>query len=208
MSGKDDIATSALDDIEYEFTLKPDADEALGQYILHFHGWVQVWDERELEDRKIAEIDGIRLDLATAHADGYRDDDILELISNDVADFSDVVLHHENCMVDKDLYSEEKVECGCLVFINEIRVDEDYRGHGLGTSLIRRLPSMIDLSDCLLALKAFPLSDEYGQPTDPEKIKRIKHFYEQLGFEHVGGEFMAKDARLCEAMKKRLMGRK
>jgi len=194
--------------VEYEFALKPDADETLGQYILHFHGWVQLWDEGALEERKIAEINGLRLDLATAHADGYMDDNLLELISSDIADFSDVVLHHQNCLVARDLESDEKVECGCLVFINEIRVDEKFRGHGLGSNLIRRLPLMIDVSDCLLALKAFPLADEYGEPTPPEKIQRVKHFYEQLGFEHVGGEFMAKDARLCEAIKKRLMGRK
>jgi GNAT superfamily N-acetyltransferase len=203
-----DKQTSPLEDVEYQFTLKPDADETLGQYILHFYGWVECWDDEAMEERKIAEIDGIRLDLATAHADGYRDDDLLALISNDVADFSDVVLHHQNCQVAKDLESDEKVECGCLIFINEIRVDENYRGHGLGSNLIRRLPSMIDVSDCLLALKAFPLTDEYGKHTEPEEIQRIKHFYEQLGFEHVGGEFMAKDARLCEAMKKRLMARK
>jgi len=208
MSGDHDIQTPALDDIEYEFSLKPDTDETLGQYILHFHGWVQRWDDDALEERKIAEINGLRLDLATAHADGYRDDDLLELISSDVADFSDVVLHHQNCQVIKDLESDEKIECGCLVFINEIKVDEHFRGHGLGTNLIRRIPSMIDVSDCLLALKAFPLKDEHDRPTDPDKIKRIKHFYEKLGFEHVGGEFMAKDARLCEAMKKRLLGRK
>ncbi len=196
------------EDIEYEFTLKPDADEELGQYILHFHGWARIWDDTALEEVKIAEIEGLRLDLASAHADGYNDDALLEQISSDISDFSEVVLHHQNCMVAKGIDTDEKIECGCLVFINEIKVDENYRGHGLGSNLLRRLPSMIDVSDCLLALKAFPLADEYGQPTDPEKIKRIKHFYEQLGFQHVGGEFMTKDARLCEAMRKRLMGRK
>lgn len=208
MSSDNDKQTQPLENIEYEFSLKPDADETLGQYILHFHGWVQLWDDEAMEDKKIAEIEGLRLDLASAHADGYSDDALLELISSDVSDFSDVVLHHQNCMVAKGLDTEEKVECGCLVFINEIKVDENYRGHGLGSNLVRRLPTVIDVSDCLLALKAFPLADEFGQPTDPEKIKRIKHFYEQLGFEHVGGEFMTKDARLCEAMRKRLMGRK
>jgi GNAT superfamily N-acetyltransferase len=208
MSRDDHAQSPALEDVEYEFTLKPDTDETLSQYILHFHGWAQLWDDQALEERTIAEISGLRLDLASAHADGYMDDDILELISSDVADFSDVVLHHQNCLVARDVDTEEKVECGCLVFINEIEVDENFRGHGLGSTLIRRLPSMIDVSDCLLALKAFPIADEYGEPIEPEKIKRIKHFYEQLGFEHVGGEFMAKDARLCEAIKKRLRGRK
>jgi GNAT superfamily N-acetyltransferase len=196
-----------LEEVEYEFTLKPDTDEVLSQYILHFHGWVEHWDGEVMEYRKIAEIEGIRMDLASAHADGLRDDDLLGMISNDVADFSDVVLHHENCLVDKDLHSNEKVECNCLVFINEIRVDEKFRGHGLGSNLMQRLPSMMDMSDCLMALKAFPLASDYSQATSSEDIKRIKHFYEQLGFEHVGGEFMTKDARLCEAIKKRLMGR-
>jgi hypothetical protein len=36
----------------------------------------------------------------------------------------------------------------------------------------------------------------------------VKRFYERLGFLAAGGDFMVKDARHCDAMKKRLSGRR
>jgi hypothetical protein len=68
--------------------------------------------------------------------------------------------------------------------------------------------AMIDVSDCLIALKAFPLADELGKAAEAADIIRVKRFYAKHDFKHAEGEFMIKDARLCEAVKKRLAQRR
>jgi GNAT superfamily N-acetyltransferase len=95
-----------------------------------------------------------------------------------------------------------------LVFIAELKVKKLYRGQGIGSALLRRMGSMIDLSNCLIGLKAFPLTDDYGKAAKAEEIAQVKHFYELHNFTHAGGEFMVKDARLCDVMKKKLAHRR
>ena len=53
-------------------------------------------------------------------------------------------------------------------------------------------------------IKAYPLAED-GTPMPRTKsaVERVKRFYEKLGFERAGGEFMIKDASLCVGPRKR-----
>jgi hypothetical protein len=73
---------------------------------------------------------------------------------------------------------------------------------------LRKMGAMIDVADCLIALKAFPLADELGMAAEAEYITKVKQFYRKHGFKHAQGDFMVKDARLCDAVKKRLAQRR
>ena len=50
----------------------------------------------------------------------------------------------------------------------------------------------MDVSNSMVALKAFPLMFEYASSSGTDEIERVKRFYEKQGFEHVGGEYMAR----------------
>jgi GNAT superfamily N-acetyltransferase len=192
-------------DIELEFSLRPDPDEDLGRYVLHFEGKALGWSDEAAEEQTLGEIRGQRLDLATAEHDGFDRALMLESISPEVADFSETVLGDSACLLPaSELEAVEAIECACIVYVSELRVVPELRGKGIGSALLKRMGTMIDLHDCLVALKAFPLADEHGKPASPEEIRRIKGFYTRHGFTPTGGDFMIKDARLCEAMKKRL----
>lgn len=98
-------------------------------------------------------------------------------------------------------------ERDCIAYIAELWVEPGFRGTGVGTTLLRRLGATIDLVRCLIALKALPLGEDHAStPTDAE-VAGVKRFYAKNGFAQVAGEYMVKDARLCEAIKKRLAGR-
>ena len=90
----------------------------------------------------------------------------------------------------------------------ELWVEPDFRGRGVGTALLYRLGATIDLSHCLVALKALPLRADHAQISTADEIERVKRFYAKNGFTQAQGEYAIKDARLCEAMKKRLAARR
>lgn len=192
--------------IEYEFSLKPDPLQE--QYVLLFEGSARAWDEAAAEDKVVGEIRGHRIDLAAAAHDGIDQGELLESVSSELSDFSEQVMQEEVCFLPGAGGADiEQEECEGIVYISELKVDPASRGHGIGTALLKRMASIVDVNNCLIALKAFPLN-EAGEPTrDPAMIDQVKHFYERLGFDRVEGEFMIKDARLCEAMKKKLARR-
>jgi len=194
--------------LEYEFSLKPNPDEVLGQYVLGFLGKAVYWDDVG-EEHTVGELRGHRIDLASAAHDGHDPALLFDSVVPEISDFAETVLNNSECILPESPdESIERAECECLVFISELMVDETHRGHGVGSALLRRMGTMIDLTNCLIALKAFPLSDDYGKAAQPEEIARIKRFYERHNFIHAGGEFMIKDARLCDAMKKKLARRR
>jgi GNAT superfamily N-acetyltransferase len=198
---------TAVEEVDLTFTLRPDPDEHLGRYVLAFEGTAAVWDEQQSEERPAGTIRGHRIDLVAALYDGIGQSELLESLTPEVAEFAQEVLGDTQCLihVDEDL---EAIPCDCLVYIAELWVEPELRGHGIGTTLLRRMGATIDLEHCLVALKALPLRENPAHRSTDDEVARVKRFYERNGFVHAGGEYMVKDARHCEAMKKRLAGRR
>ena len=85
-----------------------------------------------------------------------------------------------------------------LGLIYGIEVRPEARGMGIGSRMVRRLVRALDAGDSLVALKAFPLADageEQSREAHEMRLRRVKRFYSELGFEPVGEEFMVADAR-------------
>lgn len=196
-------------DLQFEFHLKPDEQTGLAEYVIAFEGEVRCWDEVALVDRVVAELRGRRIDLVAALAGGMSQAELFDTLTSELAEFSETVLQDEACLLPSSELEALPAEiCECVVFVAELRVDPDYRGRGLGSQLLQRMAEMLDIEHCLIALKAFPLADDLGAPAAPEDIARVQRFYARHGFVPAAGHFMVKDARLCEAMKKRLRRRR
>jgi GNAT superfamily N-acetyltransferase len=196
------------DDIEFAFTLKPDSDPAIGQYVIAFEGHATAWDDGLGDDRPVGNIRGHRIDLVSALLDGLGQAELLESLTPEIADFALAVLSEGRCLLPAaELSGLAAEECDCIVYIAELWVEPDFRGAGIGTTLLRRLGATIDLAHCLIALKALPLREDHAQVSTDAEVARVKRFYTRNGFTHAQGEYMVKDARLCEAIKKRLAGR-
>lgn len=198
-----------LASLEFEFKIKPIIHPELSHYVVEFHGDALCWDDDLGEDRKIGVIRGIRVDIARVRVDGLDLSEIIDSISPDISDFRATVFDQGICYLPKLSGGEhcEKTRCGGLVYITEVKVEPKFRGQSIGGELMRRMSELIDIEYCLIGLKAFPLSDDYGQARDPAEVRRVKRFYEKLGFEHAGKDFMIKDASECYVMQKRLKAR-
>ena len=180
----------------------------MGRCVLLFEGTAALWDEARGARRSVGELCGYRLDLATASSEGLDQTTLLHGVSGEIGDFADIVLRDTRCLLPAS--SDPALPgtaCECIVCITQLEVASDLRGRGIGSTLLQRMGSMIDLTGCLVALKAAPLASDYSEPVGQREIDGVKRFYLRQVFEPVGGEFMVKDARLCEAMKKRLHGR-
>jgi GNAT superfamily N-acetyltransferase len=197
------------EDIEFVFTLKPDPAPEIGHYVIAFEGQATAWDDGVGDDRPVGHIRGHRIDLVSALHDGVAQDALLESLTPEIADFAREVLSDGRCLLPADVLAELAAEeCDCLVYIAELWVEPGFRGNGVGTTLLRRLGATIDLGHCLVALKALPLREDHAQESTAAEVARVKRFYTQSGFAQVQGEYMVKDARSCEAIKKRLAGRR
>ncbi|MCW8908008.1 MAG: GNAT family N-acetyltransferase [Sedimenticola sp.] len=197
-------------DLEFEFSLRPDSDPVLARYVVQFIGKAIIWDDASGTDRVVGEIHGHKLDLAAAIIDGVEQGLLLDSVCPELSEFSNTAFGDNGCyylqeMADGTL---EKQQCSGLVYINEISVEPDYRGRQIGTELMSKIGQLVDVEDSIIALKAFPLSEEYGRKVPEESVERVKRFYERLGFTHIGGEFMVKQANLCDSIRKRLAWRK
>ena len=196
------------EDIRYQFALRPHGEGALGRCVLVFEGTAALWDEARGALRSVGELRGYRLDLATARSEGLDQTTLLHGVSGEIGDFADTVLHDTRCLLPASADPAlPGTACECIVYIAQLAVAPDLRGRGIGSTLLQRMGSMIDLTGCLVALKALPLASDYGEPVGQREIDGVTRFYLRQGFEPAGGPFMVKDARLCEAMKKRLQGR-
>lgn len=195
-----------MPELEFEFSMRPDPDPELVQYLIKFTGKAIIWDEASGSDRVVAEIQGYRLDLAAAVVDGIDQSLLLDSVCPELSEFAQSTFGNGSCFyMEKTADGQlKKQQCSGLVYINEISVDPAFRGQNIGTELMSKIGQMVDVKDSIIALKAFPLSDEHGRPTPDESIQRVKHFYERLGFSHMGGEFMVKPANDCDAVRKRL----
>ncbi|MCW9012402.1 MAG: GNAT family N-acetyltransferase [Gammaproteobacteria bacterium] len=202
-------AESYLDDIEFEFSLKPSKDPEFSHYLLHFSGKATGWDDDANDEIIIGEISGHRLDLSAARAAKVNFQDFLESVSSEVADLGDSVFHGQStCMLDASVKDKiQKAECDCIIYIDTLLVNPAHRGKRIGTTLLRRLSEMIDMENGLIALKAYPIPDDPDaviddvEPKTPAEIEKVKKFYEHLGFERVEDDYMIKDARTCLSKK-------
>ena len=179
----DQLANIDFSELEYEFSLKPHMDAALAEFIIRFSGFIECWDDDQLADIKIGEISGYRIDMKRANAKGPGYLAILEQVSPEIADFAEFM---------PIACGGEALLCEGLIYVNEISIDPRYRSMGLGSDLLNRIPQMMDVRHSLIALKAFPITYEYGKVSNPDAVRRVKRFYEKLGFDHVGGEYMSK----------------
>ncbi len=73
-----------LDEIELEFTLRPDGDDALGRYVLAFDGTASVWDDAQGLDLRVGTIRGHRIDLVSALQDGIAQQELLESLTPEI----------------------------------------------------------------------------------------------------------------------------
>lgn len=55
--------------------------------------------------------------------------------------------------------------------VSEININPEYRSKWLGSDFLNRIPSMMDVQNCLIALKAFLISyDDYGKASSSQSI--------------------------------------
>lgn len=197
--------TTVGEPLEYEFSLSPNRLSGAERYVTAFKGTARGWDDEAGEERQAGSIRGQRIDLATARADGVERGELLESISPEIADFAAQMLDgdgHCPAGIQLEGMSVEGGLCDCLVYIESIAVQQELRGQHIGTELIRRCAEVLDIHRCLIGLKAFPISNQPGTGRSDAEIRRVKHFYERLGFSHGAGEFMVKNAAFCKSTAK------
>lgn len=201
---------STQDSIEYRFSLKPNPDPELGHYVMEFTGEAIYWDEELGEERVVAELEGYRLDLAGAIVDHLDQQQLLESVNPEISDFAEVVFNGQGCrFIDPASGALDRNRpCDGLVYIHRILVDPAMRGQNIGTQLIRRIGEMLNVENCLIGLKAWPIAEDGVPVKDPLQVARVKAFYQQLGFQPVAGDFMVKEGGQCESMRKRLAWRR
>ena len=108
-------------DIEFAFTLKPDPDPEMGQYVLAFEGHATAWDDAVGDDRPVGHIRGHRIDLVSALHDGLRQDALLESLTPEIADFAQAVLSDGRCLLPAAALSGLAAEeCDCVAYIAEL----------------------------------------------------------------------------------------
>jgi GNAT superfamily N-acetyltransferase len=199
-----------MSELEFEFSLRPGSDPELSPYVLEFTGKTMAWDDLAGIEKVVGEIRGYKFDLASAVVDGLNQADLLDSVCPEISDFSQTAFGDAGCHYLQEMAdgSHTRQSCSGLVYINEITVDPNYRGQRIGTALMSKIGQMVDVENCLIALKAFPLSEEYGRRVPDTEVERVKHFYERQGFSHIGGEYMVKEANLCDTIKKRQAWRK
>ncbi len=198
------------DSIEYRFSLRPNPDPELGHYVMEFTGEAVYWDEQLGEERVVAELEGYRVDLAAAVIDQLDQSQLLESVTPEIADFAAAVLGGQGCRYIDPATDrpDSQRPCDGLIYIHRILVDPEMRGQNIGTQLIRRIGEMLNVENCLIGLKAWPIAEDGVPVSDPVQVARVKGFYQNLGFVPVVGDFMVKEAGLCESMQKRLAWRR
>ena len=202
-----DTPVSELE-LEFEFSMRPSDLEEFSRLLVDFRGQAVYWDD-EGEEQVVARLKGHRLDLTIAREQFDELQDLFDSISPEIADLGNHIMSGNDCYVECCSRDEnEETPCGALVYVDELVVEPEHRGQGIGTEMLKRMSQVIDMNKTLVALKAYPIVDESHEQRTPELKKQLKHFYGKLGFRHSGEHYMVKDARDCYAQRKRaLLGR-
>jgi GNAT superfamily N-acetyltransferase len=195
------MSIETISGLEFEFSLKPSAFEGLSHLLIDFSGQALAWqDDSEVT---VARIKGHRLDLASAR---HHFDDLQELfdsISPEISDLGAHIISGNDCYVECCSRDEaEATPCSGLVYIDELVVEKGFRRMNIGTEMLKRMSEVVDLHKTLVALKAYPITDD-GEIKTPLLKKSVKGFYSRLGFRHSGEHYMVKDARDCYAQRAR-----
>ena len=191
------------EELEYEFLIKPETNPDISEYVAEFTGAATLWDDDEGEDIVVAKMRGHRIDLASVRHDGLDIKELFESLYPDILEFESTTFSNNTCWLTEPDPKGDPIECQCLVYIDELVVDPEHRSQGIGTGMMKRMSQIIDLEDCLVGLKAFPISREYGRERSLEEIEKLRSFYHKLGFVHAGKHFYEKDGNQCAAPKKR-----
>jgi GNAT superfamily N-acetyltransferase len=191
----------ALTDLEFEFSLKPSAFEDLSHLLLDFEGRATTW--LDADEVSVARIKGHRLDLASARGHYKRLQDLFDEFSPEISDLGAHIIDGNTCYVECCARDEQpNTPCGGLVYIDELIVEKPFRRKNIGTEMLKRMSEVVDLNKTLVALKAYPITDDGEHKTSGMK-KDLKGFYSRLGFRHSGEHYMVKDARDCYAQRVR-----
>jgi len=194
-----------LSELEYEFSIRPSDMEGLGDILLGFKGKATLWDEEICEDCVVARIKGSRIDITLARKLFDDLEDLFDSISPEVAELGSHILSDNNCYVDSFSKDEsEEIPCSGLIYIDEIIVEAAYRNNNIGKEMLKRMSQVVDMNNALVALKAFPITDDKSNERSPELKRQLKNFYTKLGFHHSGEHFMVKDARDCHTQQMRV----
>jgi len=195
-----------LQELEFEFSMKPSDIEEFSHVLLDFEGRATLWDDDEDEEKVVARLKGHRLDLASGRKIFGQLQELFDSISPEISDLGTHIITNNNCYVESFSKDEpERTPCGSLVYIDELVVEPKYRNRSIGTEMLKRMSEVVDLNKTLVALKAYPIIDDETEERTPELKKQLKHFYSKLGFRHSGEHYMVKDARDCHAQRKRAM---
>ncbi|MCP4412896.1 MAG: GNAT family N-acetyltransferase [Gammaproteobacteria bacterium] len=195
-----------LSELEFEFSIKQSNNMDVTHILLNFDGQAVLWDEEEAEDIVVARINGLRIDIALARKSFKNLQDLFDSISSDVSDLGSHILSDNNCYVEAFSPSEkEETICNAIIYIEEIIVNKNYRGKGIGKEMLKRMSAIMDMNNALVALKAVPIVDEKTEERTNKLKNKLKHFYARLGFNHSGEHFMVKDARDCHTQKMRML---
>ncbi|RUM79742.1 MAG: hypothetical protein DSZ14_03295, partial [Candidatus Thioglobus sp.] len=73
---------------------------------------------------------------------------------------------------------------------------------------LKRLPEVLNIENCLIALKAFPIIQDPKEKRKETDIIKVRNFYKKMGFTHIGEDFMVKNANLCEVLKNKRQARR
>jgi GNAT superfamily N-acetyltransferase len=200
------MQSDILQELEFEFSIKPSDIEEFSHILLDFEGQAILWDDDEDEEVVVAKLKGHRLDLASARKFSGQLQELFDSISPEISDLGHHIISNNNCYIESFSKDEpEKTPCGSLVYIDELVVEPKYRNRSIGTEMLKRMSEVVDLNKTLVALKAYPIINEESEERTPELKKQLKHFYSKLGFRHSGEHYMVKDARDCHAQRKRAM---
>ncbi|MCW8830210.1 MAG: GNAT family N-acetyltransferase [Gammaproteobacteria bacterium] len=200
------MQSDLLSDLEFEFSIKPSDMEEFNHLLLDFQGKAILWDDDTAEDKVVATIKGQRIDISLARKSFDNLQELFDSISPEISDLGTHILSNNNCFLESFSKDEsEETPCSGLVYIAELMVEPEYRNHGLGTEMMKRMSQVVDMNNALVALKAVPIVDEESEQRTPELKNQLKRFYTKIGFRHSGEHYMVKDARDCHAQRMRAL---
>ncbi len=200
------MQSDILQELEFEFSLKPSDTDEFSNLLLDFNGQAIAWDDDDAEEKVVAELKGHRLDISSARKVYHDIQELFDSISPEISDLGSHIISDNNCFVECCSKDEpEHTPCGSLVYIDELVVDQHFRNRNIGTEMLKRMSQIVDMNKTLVALKAYPIIDKETEHRTPELKKQLKHFYSKLGFRHSGEHYMVKDARDCYAQRARAL---
>jgi len=195
------------DNVRFEFSMAIACDDPHLDYVTRFKG-VALLDDPDAEaPLELCQAEGHRLNFCDAHNQGVDLEQLFDSLSAELSDFYRVAFRPDGSGRLRTTHGTHPAGEICnLVYVDQIEVRPEARGMGIGSRMVRRLVRALDAGDSLVALKAFPLADaeeEQSREAHEMRLRRVKRFYSELGFEPVGEEFMVADARAFKSRPRR-----